>query len=171
MKKLFSLVALLLSTVVPTFAQNAAPPVQHFVISAQAGGYGGQQGTQAVSIAGVAVNLTEYISVGIDRISNPADSKAPVYNLGDANVAYELGSLLPSKLKSKLTFDATKYIVTFQGSVGKYTAPGVNRIAEGLGVYLSRPVANNLALTCGYRVLFPGHVLVKQPSVGINFTF
>lgn len=147
------------------------PPIQHFVISADAAGYGGQSGTQAIAIASAGVQLTEYISVFYTNISNPTDSTQPRYHLADVNVAYELGDLLPGSLRRKLVFDTTNYIVTFQGSAGKFTAPGINRIAEGLGAYLSRPVADHMQLTCGYRVLFPGHVLVKVPTVGINFTF
>lgn len=171
-----AILLLVLSASTSTSAQTPAPlpstpPIQHFVISANAAGYGGQQGTQAVSIVSTGLQLTEYISVAYTNISQPTDSLQPRYNLADVNVAYELGSLLPAKLKQKLVFDTTNYIVTFQGSAGKVTAPGVNRVAEGLGVYLSRPLADHAQLTCGYRVLFPGHTLIRVPTVGINFTF
>lgn len=149
-----------------------APKAQHFILSANAAGYGGQSGTSAVSIASAGFQLTEYISIAATSISDPTDSKQPRYSMGDVNVTYELGSLLPSALKKKLVFDTTNYLVTFQGSVGKVTAPTFNRIAEGVGVYLSRPIGNHIQASCGYRALFPGHVLVKIPlTAGLNVTF
>jgi hypothetical protein len=151
----------------------STPPTQHFVISANAAGYGGPgSGTQAVMIVGAGFQLTSNISVSYGSISNPTDSTQPRYNLGDFNYTREVASFLPASLKAKLTFDTTNYLVTFQASGGKVTAPGVNRVAEGAGIYISRPVANNMQLTCGYRFLHGvGTSTVKIPSVGINFTF
>lgn len=165
-------------------AQSQTPPTQHFVISANAAGYGGKE---AVSIVGTGFQLTKYVSVAYGRISNPTDTTKPIYNLGDLNVTYELGDLLPAKAKKALVFDTTNWLVTFQGSAGKVTAPSptvdktgrpigpnINRIAEGLGVYVSRPVANNVQMTCGFRFLHGaglGTTWVKVPTVGLNFTF
>lgn len=175
MKKLLTAVALFFGLATLAFGQTPlpeAPTAQHFVVSGFAGGYGGQSGTTPVSIASAGFQLTEYISLAGTSISNPSDSKQPRYSMGDVNVTRELGSLLPSGLKKKLVFDTTNYLITFQGSVGKVTAPGLNRIAEGVGVYLSRPIGNHVQASCGYRALFPGHVLVKIPiSAGLNFTF
>lgn len=145
---------------------------QHFVINGNAAGYGGASGTQAVAIEGAGFQVTSNVSVAYGRISNPADSKQPIYNLGDLNYTRELASLLGKKLTSKLVFDSTNWLVTFQASAGKVTGPGFNRIAEGGGVYLSRPVANNVAMTCGIRVLHgAGTSIVKVPTVGMSFTF
>ena len=100
------------------------------------------------------------------------DATQPRYSLGDVNVHYGLDELLPGKLKKALLFDTSNYIVTFQGSVGKVTAPGLNRIAEGVGVYVSRQLGNHTQISCGYRALFPGHVLVKIPmTAGLTWTF
>lgn len=167
MKKLLAVLFLVLGLSLSASAQTT----QHFVISANAAGYGGKE---AVSIVSTGFQLTKYVSVAYDRISNPTDTQKPIYNVGDLNVSYELGDLLPAKAKKALVFDTTNWIVTFQGSAGKVTAPGVDRIAEGLGVYVSRPVANNVQMTCGYRFLHGagvGTTWVKVPSVGINFTF
>jgi hypothetical protein len=165
---LFSLVVCFVSLAQDT---QGSVPTQHFIITANAAGYGGNQ---AVSIVGAGFQLTKYVSVAYGRISNPMDTQKPIYNIGDLNVTYELGDLLPKKVKSSLVFDTTNWLVTFQGSAGKVSAPGVDRIAEGLGVYLSRPVANNVQMTCGYRFLHGaglGTTWVKVPSVGLNFTF
>jgi hypothetical protein len=166
-KKIASLLFLFLSCALVAQAQTT----QHFVINANAAGYGGKE---AVSIVGTGVQLTKYVSVAYGNISNPTDSTKPRYNIGDLNVTYELGDLLPARAKKALVFDTTNWLVTFQGSAGKVNAPGINRIAEGLGVYVSRPVANNMQLTCGYRFLHGagvGTTWVKVPSVGISFTF
>ena len=142
---------------------------QHFVISGSAAGYGG---TQAVSIEGAGFQLSSNVSLAYARISNPADSKYPVYNLGDVNYTRELRALIGKKLASKLAFDTTNWLVTFQASGGKVTAPGISHVAEGAGIYISRPVANNLQVTSGFRVLHGlGNTLVKVPSVGLNVTF
>lgn len=165
--RISSLLLLFLSVVGIASAQTT----QHFIINANAAGYGGKE---AVSIVGTGVQLTKYVSVAYGNISNPTDSTKPRYNIGDLNVTYELGDLLPKKAKSALVFDTTNWLVTFQGSAGKVTAPGINRIAEGLGVYVSRPMSNNTQLTCGYRFLHGagvGTTWVKVPSVGISFTF
>src|SRR5258708_39568983 len=96
-----------------------APATQHFVISATAVAYGDQKGTTAVSEEGTGFQITSNFSVAYARISNPTDSKAPVYNLGAVNYTRELGSLLPTKLKTSLVFDTTNWLVTFQGGAGK----------------------------------------------------
>lgn len=149
----------------------AAPAQQNFVISAQAASYSGQGGTQAVALAGASFRLTTNISLGYLSVSNPMDSAQSRYHLGVANYTRSLDSLLGSKLSQKLTFDASNYFVTFGVGAGKVTAAGVNRIAESASIHLTRPVANNLSLTCGLLFLRPGNVVVKVPSVGINITF
>lgn len=152
------------------FGQTA--PTQHFVISANAANtYSGTVGNQPVSIVSAGFQVTKDLSVAYTRISNPADGTKPVYNMADANYTRELATLLPKSLTSKLVFDATNYLVTFQASAGKANSPTFNRIAAGAGIYLARPVANNAQLTFGYRFLMPGNVLVKVPSAGITFTF
>src|SRR6266851_3747625 len=166
MKRIPITVAVLFLYSMPAFAQQPAPtepPVQHFIISANASGYGGKE---AVAMMVTGVKLTEYVSVAYDSISNPTDTTKPIFNLGDLNVTYELGDLLPKKVKSALVFDTSNYLVTFQGSAGKVTAPGINHIAEGLGVYLSRPVADHMQMSCGFRFLHGlGTTWVRVPSV------
>lgn len=153
------------------FAQSA-PPVQHFVISTASAGTSSTNGMQAVAVAGAGFQLTADVSVAYGRISNPTDSKKPIYNLGDLNYTRQLRALLGSKVSSKLVFDTTNWLVTFQASAGKVTGVGFNRIAEGGGLYLTRPVANNVAVTTGYRLLHgAGTSLIKVPTVGLNFTF
>ena len=172
MKRMIVLIlGLLFASAVFAQAPPTAPPVQMFSFSASAVGYGGVKGMQGIMTAGSTVRLTEYLSIGADRTWNPDDSKQPTYNLGDANYGRELGDLLPENLKAKLLFDPTHWVVTFQASAGKVTAPGINRVAEAAAIYLTRPMSDHMQLTCGYRVLFPGHVLVHAPSVGISFTF
>jgi len=172
-RNLIALTALLLLSAVVASAQTAAPPVQHFVISATTASYNAGSGANAVAIVSTGFQLTTNVSVAYDRVSNPADSKQPILNLGDFNYTRELRALLGSKLSSKLAFDSSNWLVTFQGSAGKATAPGVNTIAEGGGIYLTRPMGNNVAFTTGYRVFHANGVtkLFKVPLVGINFTF
>jgi hypothetical protein len=175
MKSKFVLaVILFLSLAVAGFAQT---PTQHFVISANAAGYDGQKGMTAVSEEGTGFQLTSNVSLAYARISNPTDSKAPVYNLGAVNYTRELGSLLPAKLKKSLVFDTTNWLVTFQAGAGKVTYEGVNRIAELAGLFLARPVAPNMQITCGYQWLHgQGNSLITRsntgvPVVGLTFTF
>jgi hypothetical protein len=151
-------------------AQDTPQTVQHFVINASAAGYGG---SEAVAIAGAGFQVTKNVSVAYGRISNPTDTQKPIYNIGDLNYTRELRALLGSKLSSKLVFDPTNWLVTFQASAGKVTAPGgINRIAYGPGVYVTRPTANNASLTCGVRFLRgAGNTIVKIPVAGVNFTF
>jgi hypothetical protein len=165
--------ALFLGLAVSALGQTPAPApqtIQHFVINANAAGYGG---SQAVSIEGAGFQVTSNVSVAYGRISNPTDSQQPIYNLGDLNYTRELRALLGSKLSSKLVFDTTNWLVTFQVSGGKVTAPGgINRIAEGAGIYCTRPVANNMSMTTGIRFLHGiGNTTVKVPVAGVNFTF
>lgn len=168
MRKVVIAVALFLGLAVSAMAQSE-PPTQHFVISGNAAGYGG---SEAVSIEGAGFQVTKSVSVAYGRISNPMDSTKPIYNLGDLNYTRELASLLGAKLTSKLAFDSTNWLVTFQVSGGKVTAPGVNHVAEGVGIYLSRPVATNMSMTSGIRFLHGiGNTTVKVPTVGLNFTF
>lgn len=171
-------VGLFLCWSVSAFAQTVAPtPTQHFVISANASGYGGAKGTQAVSLAGAAFQVTKDVSAGYLQVFNPTDSTQPKYHLGVLNYTRELRALIGSKLSSKLVFDTTNWLVTFQGGAGKVNYEGVNRIAEVGGVFLTRPVANNLSLTCGYQILHgQGTSVITRnnsfaPSVGLNFTF
>ena len=152
------------------FASNCFAQTQHFVISANAAST--TPGAVSVMSSGFQVtNGSTPISLAYTRISNPSDGTKPIYNMGDLNVSKELAAFLPASLKAHLAFDPTNYQVTFQASGGKATAPTYNRIAVGAGIYLSRPVANNVQLTVGYRFLMPGNVLVKVPSAGLNFTF
>jgi len=156
------------------FGQTTTPLTQHFVISATSASYTGTgSGAQAVAILSTGFQVTQNVSVAYDRISNPNDTKQPIFNLGDFNYTRELASLLPASLRSKLVFDTTNWLVTFQASGGKVTGVGFNRIAEGGGLYLTRPVANNMAITTGYRLLHGAgkSSLIKVPLVGINFTF
>lgn len=165
MKVIVLVVAMALSAVV-------ASAQQHFVINTSTAGTSSSDGMQPVAVAGAGFQLTSNLSVAYGRISNPTNSQQPVYNLGDLNYTRELKSLLGTKLSSKLAFDSTNWLVTFQASAGKVTGVGFNRIAEGGGVYLTRPVANNVAVTTGFRLLHgAGTQLVKVPTVGLNFTF
>lgn len=156
---------------------SLAQTSQHFIVNANAAGYGDQKGTSAVSEVGTGFQVTKDFSVAYARISNPTDSKAPVYNMGAVNYTRELKSLLGSKLTSKLVFDTSNYLVTFQAGAGKVTYEGVNRVAELAGIFLSRPVSNNMQLTCGYQFLHgQGNSLITRsntgvPTVGLNFTF
>jgi len=175
--------ALVIELVVLLFAVGAsaqsapAPVVQHAVISVDAAGYGSAKGTQAVSLVGGAFQFTSNVSLGYLRVSNPADSTQPVYNLGVANYSRELKALLGSKLSSKLAFDSSNFVVTFQAGGGKVNYAGASHVAEVGGIFLTRPVANNLALTCGYQVLHGQgtSILTRNtssvPTVGLNFTF
>src|SRR5258708_6410590 len=115
MKKLLAVLCLILVLSVAASAQTT----QHFVISATAVAYGDQKGTTAVSEEGTGFQITSNFSVAYARISNPTDSKAPIYNLGAVNYTRELGSLLPAKVKTSLVFDTTNWLVTFQGGAGK----------------------------------------------------
>lgn len=171
--KRFALVLALLVLAITTSAQSSH---QNFVVSATAT----QNGTtETVSMAAAGFQLTEYYSVSFSRIWNPNDSHTLSYNLGDFNGTYELGDLLPKKVKKALVFDTTNWLVTFQGSAGKVTGfdpksmSNVNHVAEGLGIYLSRPFANNVQLMMGYRFIHGvnGSTWIKVPAAGFNFTF
>lgn len=175
-RSLITVVAVLLCSI-PVVAQTPAPAVQHFVISANAAGYGGAKGTTAISEAGTGFQLTADVSVAYARISNPTDSTAPVYNLGAVNYTRELKSILGTKLSRKLAFDTSSWLVTFQGGAGKVDYAGAHHVAELAGIFLARPVANNLQLTCGYQYLHgQGNSLITRsntgvPVVGLTFTF
>lgn len=158
-------------------AQTPAPPTQHFVISVNAAGYGGQSGTQAVSLAGAAFQVTKNVSAGYLNVSNPTDSTQPKYHLGVLNYTRELRAVIGQKLASKLAFDTTNWLVTVQAGGGKVRYEGVDRVAEIGGIFISRPVANNLQLVCGYQVLHGQGTSIltrnvaQQPTVGLTFTF
>src|SRR5258706_8240043 len=101
---------------VVSFGQTPAPaPAQHFVISANAAGYGDAKGTSAVSLAGAAFQVTKDVSAGYLQVSNPTDSKAPVYHLGVLNYTREVRALIGSKLSSKLVFHTTNWLFPFHG--------------------------------------------------------
>jgi hypothetical protein len=154
-----------------------AQSTQHFVISASASGYNGQKGEQAVSLAGAAVQVTNNVSVGYFNISNPTDSTQPKYHMGVVNYTRELQALVGKKLASKVVFDTTNWLVTFQAGAGKVSYLNAQHVAEVGGVFLSRPIANNMQIQCGYQVLHGVGTSVltrnvtQQPSVGIVFTF
>lgn len=173
MNRLFQLAVLAIGLAV---ASVASAQTQHAVISVSAAGYNGK-GTQAVSLAGAAAQLTKNVSVGYFNISNPTDSTQPKYHMGAVNYTRELRALVGAKLSSKLTFDTTNWLVTFQAGAGKVSYAGANHVAEVGGIFISRPVANNLQLQCGYQVLHGQGTSIltrnvsQQPSVGLVFTF
>ncbi len=179
-KYLLSFVGLLFSCVL-SFAQTApapAPAVQHFVISVSASGYNGQSGAAPLSIAGTGIQLTQNLSVAYNLISNPSDTTAPKYNLGVINYSRGLNSILGKSLSSKLSFDSSNFVVTFQGGAGKVSMPSVHHVAETGGIYLSRPLADHVSLqVVGYQVLrgqgttILTHNVTQQISTGLNFTF
>lgn len=164
-----------------SFGQTTAPapaPVQHFVISASAAGYNGQSGATALSIAGTGIQLTTNVSVAYNLISNPSDNTAPKYNLGVINYSRGLDAILGKTLSSKLTFDTSNFVVTFQAGAGKVSMPSAHHIAETGGIYLSRPLADHVSLQIvGYQVLHGQgttvltHNVTQQISSGLNFTF
>jgi hypothetical protein len=171
-KRLLIAVALFLCVAVVGRAQT-----QHVVISVNASGYNGAKGTQAVSLAGAAFQVTKNVSAGYFQISNPADSTAPKYHMGSLQYTRELQALLGKKLSSKFVFDTTNWLVTFQAGAGKVSYDGANRVAEVAGIFISRPVANNLQLNCGYQFLHgQGNSILTRnntsaPTVGLTFTF
>jgi hypothetical protein len=175
--KKFLSVAVLAAGLALAGRASAQTPTQHFVISVNAAGYGDAKGTTAVSLAGVAFQVTKNVSAGYFNISNPTDSTAPKYHMGSLQYTRELNALVGKKLSAKLLFDTTNWLVTFQAGAGKVTYAGVNRIAEVGGIFVSRPVANNLQLVCGYQVLHGQgtSVLTRNvssvPTVGLTFTF
>lgn len=154
-----------------------AQATQHFVISASAAGYNGKPGTQAVSLAGAAFQVTKDVSAGYLNVSNPADSTQPKYHLGVLNYTRELKSIIGANLSSKLVFDTTNWLVTVQAGGGKVNFAGNTHVAEVGGVFLSRPIANNMQIQCGWQLLHGVGTTIltrnvtQQPSVGIVFTF
>ncbi|SRR6266568_1256166 len=128
-------------------------PIQHFVISVDAAGYGGSKGTTAVMLSGAAFQVTTNVSAGYFQISNPTDSTAPKYHMGSLQNTHELNALLPTSLKSKLVFDTTNWLVTFQAGAGKVNYLNVSHVAEVGGIFLSRPMSNHMQLNCGYQIL------------------
>lgn len=173
MKRLLITVALLLTLTASASAQDTT---QHFVINVNATGYNGK-GTQAVMLAGAAFQVTNNISAGYFQISNPTDSTQPKYHMGVLNYTRELNALLPNKLTSKLAFDTTNWLVTFQAGAGKVNYANVNRIAEVVGIFVARPVADHLQLTCGYQLLHGQGTSIltrnvtNAPTIGLTFTF
>lgn len=177
MKKLVNLLFLVLGTflfVRPAAGQTAAP--QHVVITVNATGYDGKS-TQAVTLAGAAFQVTTNVSAGYFQISNPTDSTAPKYHMGSLQYTRELQALIGKKLSSKLVFDTTNWLITFQAGAGKVTYAGANHIAEVGGVFISRPLANNLQINCGYQLLHGQGTSIltrnntSAPTVGLTFTF
>lgn len=178
--KVTAVILAFLAFTVPCRAQTvspANPPTQHFVINVNAAGYNGAAGTQAVSLIGSAFQLTSDVSVGYLQILNPTDGTQPKYHLGVANYTRQLDAFLPKAVKSKLLIDTTNWLITFQAGGGKVSYLNVNRIAEDFGVFISRPVAPNLQLQCGYQVLHGQGTSVltrnvtNQPTAGLIFTF
>jgi hypothetical protein len=145
---------------------------QHFVVSASADG-------QPASIMSTGFQLTSNVSLAYEYISNPSDSSKPRYGSGVANYTREVASFLPSKIKSKLLIDTTKYLVTFQAGAGRESLAGaklgdprVSHIIGNFGIYGSRPVANNVQLGLGYKFIWGPHsAIVKVPVGNLTFTF
>src|ERR1700675_945454 len=104
--RLFQLAVLVAGLSLAGVAQ-AQEASQHFVISASASGYNGTKGTQAVSLAGAAVQVTKAVSAGYLNIGNPTDSTQPRYHLGVVNYTRELRSIIGARLSSKIVFDTT----------------------------------------------------------------
>ena len=159
------------------FGQTApAPPQQHFVVSGSMAGY---NGTQAISIGSTGVQLTKNVSAAFEAISNPSDSSQPRINSGVLNYTREAASLLPAKLKSKLVFDTSNYLVTFQAGAGRESlasaTSGASRsshIVGNFGIFGSRPVAAHAQLGAGYKfILGPRSTLIKIPVGNLVFTF
>lgn len=168
----------LLAVSVVSFAQTAAnPPTQHFVISGSVAGYNGNQA--AVSIGSTGVQLTKNVSAALETITNPADSSQARYYSGVVNYTREVASILPASLKSKLVFDTSNYLVTFQAGAGRESlapaTPGASRtshIIGNFGIYGGRQVAAHAQLGAGYKFLLgPRMALIKVPVGNLNFTF
>src|SRR5258708_5793315 len=107
------------------YGQTPTPPVQHFVVSTSAASYNGTSGGQPVAIGTTGIQFTQNISLVYEQIWNPADSAQPKYYSGLANYTREVAALLPASLKSKLVFDTTNYLVTFQGGAGRESLAGL----------------------------------------------
>ena len=175
---IFALIPSALFAQTPAPAPKPAPAVQHFVISVNAAGYNGQKGMQATTIAGTALQLTTNLSVGYEQIFNPSDSTQPKYRMGVANYTRELKSLLCTRLSSKLVFDSSNILVTFQGGAGKVTFANVNRIAEMGGAFINIPLADHVSFqVLGYQVLHGQGTttltrnVTGQVTSGLYFTF
>lgn len=135
---------------------QTTPPVQHFVISASSATFGSNGST---SIATSGIQLTNDVSVVYEFISNPADSTKPRVGSGLVNYTRSASSFVPAKIRSKLLFDLTNYVVTFQAGAG------VESFYNGVGVPRSDHVIGNFGLYGGYPMP-GGHTTI---SVGPKF--
>lgn len=173
-KRITAVLVLFLGLAVASFGQDV-PPTQHFVISGSVAGY---KGTDAVSIASTGFQLTKNVSLAYEQIFNAADSSQARYYSGVANYTREVSSLIPAKLKSKIVFDTSNYLVTFQAGAGRESLAGVaggprsSHIVGNFGIYGGRQVAAHAQLGAGYKfIVGPSFALIKVPVGNLNFTF
>lgn len=169
-----------------TLPDAPTPKIQRFVVSGTATSNGGSSHAVMMAAAGFQLFTNPEgsavpirASVSYSQIWNPDDASDLKWKMGDFNGSYLLSDLIPSRFQKNLAFDPGNYLVTFQGSAGKVTGidprtgQHVNHIAEGLGIYGSRPFNDHGQLTCGMRFLHGvnGATWVKVPAAGFNWTF
>lgn len=131
MKTLFVFLFSLLLFAAPAMAQGGSPQstnaIQHFSVSATAVPWAGTQTSPGV-VEGGSVGLTQRVSLGFQHIS-----LAPAtYDIGLAEYTAPVKVLLGKKISAKLTFDPSKYSVTFFAGAGliRQTAPDGTQLQE-----------------------------------------